>query len=98
MKRLAVSLLALVLVGVAGSSALAHPDTLGVPDPYWQQVANASTAGGATPAQPVAVPWLLSVFVYGSGGLCVLLLLSLMSSLLGSRRDLGARPGRASAR
>lgn len=97
MKPLAASLLALVLVGVAGSSVLAHPDTLGVPDPYWQQVANASTDGGATPAQPVAVPWLLEVLVYASGGLCVLLLLSLVSSLLGSRRDSGARPGRASA-
>ena len=98
MKRLTVSLLALVLVGVAGSSALAHPDTLGVPDPYWQQVANTSTAGGATPAQPVVVPWLLRVFVYGSGGLCVLLLLSLMSSFFGSRRNLGARPGRTPVR
>jgi hypothetical protein len=86
-----------MLVGVAGVPAGAHPDTLGVPDPYWQQVANASTAGSTTPAQPVAVPWLLEVLVYGSGGLAVLLVLSLVSSLLGSRRDSGARPGRASA-
>ena len=98
MKPLAVSLLALVFVGVAGGSALAHPDTLGVPDPYWQQVANASTAGGATAAQPVAAPWLLKVLVYSSGGLCVLLLLSLVSSLFGSRRNSGAGSVRASAR
>jgi hypothetical protein len=97
-KLLAVSLLALMLVGVIGARALAHPDTLGVPDPYWQQVAQASTDGGATAARPVAIPWLLEVLVYGSGGLSVLLLLSLVSSLIGSRRDSGARTGRASAR
>jgi hypothetical protein len=96
-KPLAVALLALVLVGVAGASALAHPDMLGVPDPYWQQVANASTGGGATLAQPIAIPWLLEVLIYASGGLCVLLLLSFVPSLLGSRRDSGARPGRAPA-
>jgi hypothetical protein len=94
-KALAVSLLALALVGRAGAPALAHPDTLGVPDPYWQQVATASTGADATPARPVAAPWLLQVLVYGSGGLAALLLLSLVSSLVGSRRDSRARPGRA---
>ena len=92
MKALAAPFLALILVGVVGAPALAHPVELGVPDPYWQQIAKASTG-----PQPAAVPWLLEVFVYGSGGLAVLLLLSLVPSLLGSRRDSGARPGRTPA-
>lgn len=97
MKPFAGPLLALMLVGVAGGPARAHPDTFGVPDPYWQQAARTPTDGAATAAGPVAVPWLLEVLVYGSGALCMLLLLSLVTSLLGSRRDRDARSERAPA-
>jgi hypothetical protein len=97
-KPLARPLLTLVLVALTGGAALAHVDTLGEPDPYWQRGANASTDGnaeiggsGTAPGRAAAaVPRLLEVFVYASGGLSLFLLLSLLRSLRGSRRRSGA--------
>jgi len=88
-KAFVLSLSVLMLIGLVGASAQAHPEILGVPDPSWQQPAN-GLPDGATAAPP-AIPRSLEVFVYAAGGLSVLLLLSLVRSLFGSRRKSGAR-------
>jgi len=78
----------LALVTAPATATLAHPDTLGAPDPYWQHFPGAPTVSGpqvsgdtTAPSRAAAVPWLLEAFVYGSGGLSVLLVILLLRSL-----------------
>jgi hypothetical protein len=90
-KPLATSLLLLVLVSLSARVALAHPDTLGEPDPYWQQSTGAARDGSAAvadapPGQPAAVARLLRGFAYASGGLFLLFLFSFVRSIRGSLR------------
>jgi hypothetical protein len=92
-KPRATSLLLLVLFSLSGRVALAHPDTLGEADPYWQQRASAARDGSAdatpgnTPAgQPAAASRLLKGFAYASGGVSLLFVLSLLRSIRGSLR------------
>jgi hypothetical protein len=83
---------ALVLLAVTGGAALAHVDSLGVPDPYWQ-AGNVSTTSAGVPNGGAdgggAVPAMARFFkgcVYASGGVAVLLLLSLLRMLGGSKQ------------
>ncbi|MBI3770716.1 MAG: hypothetical protein HY271_19785 [Deltaproteobacteria bacterium] len=93
MKPRATSLLLLVLLSLSGRAALAHPDTLGEADPYWQQSANAArdesakaTRGDTPSGQSTAVSRLLKGFAYASGGVSLLFVLSLVRSMRGSQR------------
>lgn len=93
MKVLAILLAAAALAAATSRVALAHPDVLGAPDPYWQNVA-ATTSGaggerageGASAGRGAALPRLLDGFVYVSGGLSVLLVVSLLRSLRASAK------------
>jgi hypothetical protein len=87
------ALLVILAVGLTARAALAHPDTLGAPDPYWQQIANASTGGSpqvatgdATASRPAALPRLRRFVVYGSGIAFAVFAASLLRALLGSTR------------
>ena len=93
MKPLAILLLAFALVTAIAKATFAHVDTLGAPDPHWHHFPGASTASDpqvsadATAAgRAAAVPRLLEVFVYASGVLSVLLVISLLRSLWTGRR------------
>ena len=70
MKPLAFLVLALALV--SAPAALAHVDSLGQPDPFWQQVAAAS-GGRGSPVSPDGAAPPVENFV-SSGGLSLLLL------------------------
>lgn len=71
MKPLAILALTLALVATTAKTTLAHVDSLGQPDPAWQQIAAASAATG--PQIPADGTGPLEVFV-SSGGLSLLLL------------------------
>ena len=93
MKWLA-TILVILAVALTARAALAHPDTLGAPDPYWQQIASASTsgsaqaitAGDATTSRPAPLPRLRRFFVYGSGIAFAAFAASLLRALLSSTR------------
>ncbi len=89
MKALAISIVALVLMAVTGGAASAHLDNLGAPDPYWQtgnaSAASGDVASGSASATPGAARFLQG-FVYVSGGTALLLLLSLLRMLFGSKQ------------
>ncbi len=81
------TLFALALVALTVQAAFAHPDTLGAPDPYWQQVAAASSAGtadgaAATASRGAPLPRLRRVLVYGSAVAFVACAGSLLRALL----------------
>ena len=46
-KPLVNSALTLALVTATAKATLAHVDSLGQPDPYWQQIANATITGAS---------------------------------------------------
>jgi len=96
-KSLVTITMMVLVAALTGSAALGHPDTLGTPDPYWQNIASASgdgraqiaadgtaTTGGATH------PGLLRGYVYVVGGVFVILALSLVHSLWTSSRQSGS--------
>jgi hypothetical protein len=92
-KPLAMLLLTLVIVTATAEATRAHPDTLGAPDPQWQHFPGAPAASGpqvssdtTAPRREAVVPRLLDGFVYASGGLSVLLVISLGCSLWTGRR------------
>ncbi len=86
MKLCLILLAVLAFTALPSRGALAHPDVLGAPDPYWQSVAPAG-ASDATPAgRGAGLPRLLDGFVYASGGLSAVLVLSLLRSLRGSAK------------
>ena len=91
MKALALVLAALAVVVLSGGTARAHPiDGFGAPDPYWQSAGvttvNADASGaGATNAGAQGAARLVQGLVYASGGLALLLLLSLVRLFRGSR-------------
>lgn len=70
-KPLAILALTLALVAADAKATLAHLDSLGQPDPYWQQIAAASAARDSQAPLEGAAP--LEVFV-SSGGLSLLML------------------------
>ena len=92
MKTLALSVMALVLIAGSGRTALAHLDSLGAPDPYWQAGTVSTTgadlangrAGGGSAAATVARFW--KGCAYAAGGLALLLLLSLLRTLRASKQ------------
>ena len=94
MKPLALLAVTLALVTATAKATLAHPDSPGQPDPYWQQVAAASAARGS-PDPPDATAG-LEGFVY-SGGLS-LLLVSLGAALALDRAFAGLSGMRAGER
>jgi hypothetical protein len=69
-KPLAILALTFALVTATAKATLAHVDSLGQPDPYWQQIAAASANGSQVPPDGTAP---LMRFV-SSGGLSLLLL------------------------
>lgn len=71
MKPLATLALTLALVTATARATLAHVDSLGQPDPYWQQIATASAARGSRVPPDGTAPF--EDFV-SSGGLSLLLL------------------------
>ena len=71
MRPLATLALTLALVTATAKATLAHVDSLGQPDPYWQQIAAASAARGSQVPPDGTAP--LEGFV-SSGGLSLLLL------------------------
>lgn len=83
MKLIAILAVALALVTATARATLAHPDVPGQPDPYWQQLAAASVAE-ASQARPDTT--LLQVLVYASGGVSLLLAVSVLRSLWIARR------------
>jgi hypothetical protein len=101
-KPLAILLLTVALLTATAEATLAHIDTLGAPDPHWQHFPGAPTPGGPEvstdptgPSRAPAVPRLLEVFIYASGGLSVLLVISLLGSLwTGGARGLKRRARR----
>jgi hypothetical protein len=77
------------LVALSAQVALAHPDTLGAPDPYWQQVAATSGVpgdGSGTATRGDALPRLRRVLVYGSAVAFVACAGSLLRALRATRR------------
>jgi hypothetical protein len=86
-KPLAILGLTLALVTASAHVTLAHVDSLGQPDPYWQQVAAASAARGSQAPPDATAP--LEGFV-ASGGLS-LLLLGLGAALALDRATAGSR-------
>ena len=95
MKSLVTIAVMLLVAALTGRAALAHPDTLGVPDPSWQNVASASSDArgqiateGTTADGGATHPGLLRGYVYAMGGVFVILALSLLHSLwISSRRS-----------
>jgi hypothetical protein len=95
-KPLATLVLAVALVTASANAALAHPDVLGEPDPYWQQLAAASaarasenSANSAADSRAFdALPF--AILVCAAGALCALFGASLLRSLW-SGRALGSR-------
>jgi hypothetical protein len=87
-KSLATIAIVLLVAALTGSAAFGHPDILGTPDPYWQNIANASAgAGQVAPDGGGAVhPALLRGYLYATGGAFALLALSLLRSFWLSRR------------
>jgi hypothetical protein len=71
-----------LVVAFIDSAALAHPDVFGTPDPSWQRTpSGSSSAGAGTPGTSGAThPQLLRAYLYGAGGLFVLVALSLVRS------------------
>ena len=94
MKPLAILALTLALVTATAKATLAHVDSLGQPDPYWQQIAAASAARGSQVPPDGTAP--LEGFV-SSGGLS-LLLLGLGVALALDRATAGLRVTRAGER
>jgi hypothetical protein len=81
------SLLAVALVLLSAHAALAHPDTLGAPDPYWQQVATTTAGDGSgTASRGDALPRLRRILVYGSAVAFVACAGSLLRALRATRR------------
>jgi hypothetical protein len=87
------AVLVILAVALTARATLAHPDTLGAPDPYWQSIANASTGGGpqvatgdATTSRPAPLPRLRRFLIYGSGIAFAVFAASLLRTLLGSTR------------
>ena len=82
----------LLLAALTVSAARAHNlDTLGTPDPYWQNLARASGNGqivsdGAGPIAGPAHPWLLRGYLYGVGVLFLGFAGSLLYSFWSSTR------------
>ena len=75
----------LALVTATATATLAHVDSMGQPDPYWQQLAAESAAKASQDPPDTA---LLEIFVYASGGLSLLLGVSVLRSLwTGPRRS-----------
>ena len=94
MKPLAILALTLALVTATAKVTLAHVDSLGQPDPYWQQIAAASAARGSQVPPDGTTP--LEGFV-SSGGLS-LLLLGLGAALALDRATAGLGVTRAGKR
>jgi hypothetical protein len=94
-KSLVTIAMLLLVAALTSSAALAHPDTLGTPDPYWQNIASASgdgrgqiAADGTTASSGATHPGLLRGYVYAMGFVFVILALSLLHSLwISSRRS-----------
>jgi hypothetical protein len=92
-----VTITIMLLVAALTGTAQGHPDTLGTPDPYWQNIASASGDGRAQIAADGTTaiagagathPGLLRGYVYGVGAVFVILALSLLHSLwISSRRS-----------
>jgi len=81
---------ALAFAVLTARAALAHPDTLGAPDPYWQQVAAASAVpadAGGTASRGNALPRLHGILVYGSAVAFVACAGSLLRALRATRRQ-----------
>jgi hypothetical protein len=93
-KPLALLAVTLALVTATAKATLAHVDSPGQPDPYWQQIVAASAARGAQVPPDGTAP--LEGFV-SSGGLS-LLLVSLGIALALDRALAGVRVTRAGAR
>jgi hypothetical protein len=92
-RRRATSLLLLLAVISTAGAARAHVDSLGEPDPYWQQATTAArdartdVARNDASASPTdALSRLRRSLVYASGGVSLLFLVSLARSLRGSLR------------
>jgi hypothetical protein len=95
-KPLAILAFTLALAVAAASAALAHVDSLGQPDPYWQQVTAATPATDSAGPPDGAVP--LTDFV-SIGGLSLLLLcLGVALALDLATAPSGRRIPRAAAR
>jgi hypothetical protein len=91
MKSLVMTIAVLLVTVLSGSAARAHIDTLGTPDPYWQNPASGSSNGrgqiaadGTTAVADVGHPWLLRAYLYTMGALLVAL------AVRGVRRTLPA--------
>lgn len=89
LRVLASIVLFLVVVLRAGAARAHNLDTVGTPDPYWQNLANASGNGqivvhGAGAVAGPAHPWLLRGYLYGAGILFVAFAGSLLRSLWSS--------------
>lgn len=97
MKPLAILAVTLALVTSTVKATLAHVDSLGQPDPYWQQIVAASAARGSQVPLDGTAP--LDVFIF-SGGLSLLLVgigaaLALETAFAGLR---GTRAGERATR
>ena len=97
MKSLVTITMMLLVVALTGTAARGHPDTLGTPDPSWQNIASASSDGraqiaadGTTAIGGATHPGLLRGYVYAVGAIFVILALSLLHSLWISSRRTGS--------
>ena len=80
MKSLVTIIVVLLVTVLSGSAAQAHIDTLGTPDPYWQNLASGSSnsrgqiaADATTAVAAVVHPWALRAYLYTMGALLVAL-------------------------
>jgi ABC-type phosphate transport system substrate-binding protein len=96
-KSLVPIVVVLLVAVLTGGAARAHIDTLGTPDPYWQNLANGSSNGsgqiaadGSTAIAGVAHPWLLRAYLYAVGALFVAFAVSLLYSSWRSARRSGS--------
>jgi hypothetical protein len=82
-KSLTTTVLTLALVSASATATLAHPDNLGEPDPYWQQLAVASAArasrdsastatGSAADALPIVILVCAAVVLSALSGVSLL--------------------------